>query len=340
MVCLHHDHIGPSANTAHTDNDFSSLTFLIDNGCMGGSLLTTTGAHILLHDRQFTDSVIRSATNDVPAQYVGSLPFAGRTYFEMNRQNLLSLDEICQTHNLDYIKQNNQLIIFDPLTNNKLVVAHRQEHGKYLVTYKQLIEADRLLQSLRRKSSHLMMPATITTHRHHQLEAVSKQYSAAELARATEAHVFHRNQGHPSDEQLIKALDQGNIYSTNLTSQDIRNMRNIFGPCQACFEGKATMPSPQAGATITTAPGQLLHADLKEYAATTIGGNRWALVTVDDYTGFIQVVSIKNKSTASVLAGLKCVIRFYNQFRHVVVAIQVDPEKTLLACQPGLSETR
>jgi hypothetical protein len=115
-------------------------------------------------------------------------------------------------------------------------------------------------------------------------------------------------------------------------------MRNIFGPCQACFEGKATMPSPQAGATITTAPGQLLHADLKEYAATTIGGNRWALVTVDDYTGFIQVVSIKNKSTASVLAGLKCVIRFYNQFRHVVVAIQVDPEKTLLACQPGLSE--
>ncbi len=65
---------------------------------------------------------------------------------------------------------------------------------------------------------------------------------------------------------------------------------------------------------------------------------RWALVTVDDYTGFIQVVSIRSKFTASVLAGLKCVIRLYNQFRHVVVAIQVDPEKTLLACQLGLSE--
>jgi hypothetical protein len=84
MVWLHHDHIGLSANTAHTDNDFSSLTFLIDNDCMGGSLHTTNVAHIHLHDPQFTDSVI-SATNDVPAQYVGSLPFAGRTYYaEMN----------------------------------------------------------------------------------------------------------------------------------------------------------------------------------------------------------------------------------------------------------------
>ncbi len=55
------------------------------------------------------------------------------------------------------------------------------------------------------------------------------------------------------------------------------------------------------------APGQVLYADLKEYAATTIGGVQWAIITVDDYTEFIQLLRIRNKSAASVLTGLKSV---------------------------------
>ncbi|CAK9856775.1 unnamed protein product [Sphagnum jensenii] len=66
--------------------------------------------------------------------------------------------------------------------------------------------------------------------------------STSEIERAHDARSLHENSGHPSDGVLSNVLDNGNLRDCNLTSQDIRNMRSHFRPCQACFEGKATMP--------------------------------------------------------------------------------------------------
>jgi hypothetical protein len=176
----------------------------------------------------------------------------------------------------------------------------------------------------------------MTTHRHKQLNQLPRHYFAAELTRAHIALQFHRNQSHPSDDRLIRALDNGCFRDVNITSQDIRNMRDIHGPCTSCFEDKATMPQPEKTRTLTFAPGQLLHADLKQYDLLTIGGNKQALIVADDYTNFVYVSNIKSKSSANVFNGLRSAIFFFNKYRHVVQAVQVDPEKTLLSCRNDL----
>ena len=65
-----------------------------------------------------------------------------------------------------------------------------------------------------------------------------KHFSAEERSRAAEAFALCPKLGHPSDIYLSNSLNNGNFSSCHLTSQDLKNARDLFGPCLACLEGK------------------------------------------------------------------------------------------------------
>ncbi len=104
-------------------------------------------------------------------------------------------------------------------------MARREIDGKYTVTYRQLVAAAKAIAELREGIS--LFPSFMTTHRHVQYQQLPRHFSAAELARAHKAELFHRNQGHISDNLLITALDNNCFPDSDITSQDIRNMRAI-----------------------------------------------------------------------------------------------------------------
>ena len=54
-------------------------------------------------------------------------------------------------------------------------------------------------------------------------------YSAEERTRAKQAFGLCRLLGHPSDQALTRLLDCGNMLETEITSQDLRTARTLYG---------------------------------------------------------------------------------------------------------------
>ena len=115
-------------------------------------------------------------------------------------------------------------------------------------------------------------------------------------------------------------------------------MRRIFGPCSACYEGHATLPLDTIVAMLVTAVGELLHADIIEFKEVTIGGNKYKLTVLDDYSTYVSCPGMKNKSKTSVLLAIKSAIAFYNQYRHITKSVLCDHERVLLSVKVELFE--
>ena len=125
---------------------------------------------------------------------------------------------------------------------------------------------------------------------------MQKHFSAEERERASRARELCTLTGHPGFEALILALDSGCFSHTDLTGQDVRNAREIFGPCTACLEGKMREPSHQPSQTPpATEIGEHLHSDLIPLQSTSLGGNNYILIAVDEKTGYVSAVPIKKQ---------------------------------------------
>ncbi|CAK9856767.1 unnamed protein product [Sphagnum jensenii] len=68
--------------------------------------------------------------------------------------------------------------------------------------------------------------SSTTTTAHRRITVRNSDLSSDEIRRAHEARRLHENIGHPSDGVLSTALDNGNLRDCNLTSQDVRNIRD------------------------------------------------------------------------------------------------------------------
>jgi hypothetical protein len=165
-----------------------------------------------------------------------------------------------------------------------------------------------------------------------------KHYSAEERSRATEAFNLCAKLGHPSDSYLTNSLDNGNFTFCNLTSQDLRNARELYGPCLACLEGKikdgSQKPSQSEPAQNI---GDHLHSDLIPLTNTSVGGNTFILFAVDEKSGYSIGIPLKSKASKNIVDGYKTMIQFFNSYGHKVTKITVDDERTLLSAKPELS---
>jgi len=261
---------------------------------------------------------------------MGYLPLPGITFYAgIATVNLLSLD-LWEQHGMSYEKRDDTITVYSP-DGRAILTSRRNPNGLYTCTYRDLLAAGSRLHAPAPRAASTTTSAHRRIVRRHGL-------SADEVQRAHEALRLHENCGHPSDGVLSTALDHGNLRDCNLTSQDVRNMRALMGPCAACYEGKATIPRTAPGMPPSSAPCQLLHIDPLEYRVATMGGYKWALVVVDDYSGFILIIGMKTKHAVSIRDALKTLIQFYNEYRHPVLTLMMDAEHTLTAQAPFLSE--
>ena len=71
----------------------------------------------------------------------------------------------------------------------------------------------------------------------------------------------------------------------------------VYGPCQLGKQMKAKYPSTQT--SVTSRPLELLHLDLMgPTRMESLGGKRYILVVVDDFTRYTYIILLQSKSDA------------------------------------------
>ena len=169
----------------------------------------------------------------------------------------------------------------------------------------------------------------------------TRHYSADERRRAKQVKNIHDILGHPNDNALGILFDSGAIHGCPYTSHDIRVMRKIYGPCVACIKGKTVAPTEGTviNKWLAIRPGERLCTDI--YFITVMSRKGKCVITpllivVDDYTGYLHVLTLPTKTLDSVRAALLEVIRFYNHYDFPVREIRSDRENVFLALQQDL----
>ena len=129
---------------------------------------------------------------------------------------------------------------------------------------------------------------------------------------------------------MIEASNSPSLTNCPISTEDIANARVIYGQCKDCAEGK---PYPLKGRNETlerqdiTAPGQLIHIDI-----VYVGGIPF-LFSVDDFSGYMHMIRMTNKSAVSLQGALLELILYYRGHLKVVQTISADHESTILACE-------
>jgi hypothetical protein len=112
------------------------------------------------------------------------------------------------------------------------------------------------------------------------------------IAKSNMGWLWHRRLAHVGMRNLHKLLKGGHVLGlTNVVFEKDR-------PCGACQAGKQVGSShPTKNIMTTSRPLELLHMDLfGPIAYISIGGNKYGLVIVDDYTRFTWVFFLHDKS--------------------------------------------
>jgi hypothetical protein len=114
---------------------------------------------------------------------------------------------------------------------------------------------------------------------------------ASEQDRATEQQLWHLRLGHLNyaDMGILKGMSEGMSFSTG----------SRHGMCVACCKGKMSA-RPFAGHNVKARkPFGVVYADLWGPVASSLQGNQYALLLVDEATTYTWVYCMNNKSQAS-----------------------------------------
>ncbi len=112
------------------------------------------------------------------------------------------------------------------------------------------------------------------------------------VAKSSMGWLWHRRLAHVGMRNLAKLLKDNHILG--LTNVEFEKDRI----CSACQAGKQVgVPHPPKSIMTTTQPLELIHMDLfGPVAYLSIGGNKYGLVIVDDYSRFTWVFFVFDKS--------------------------------------------
>ena len=106
--------------------------------------------------------------------------------------------------------------------------------------------------------------------------------------------LWHQRMGHAS----YKHLSIVSKYESVLGIPKLSRVSNVVcGPCQLGKQTKAKHPNIQTSAT--SRPLEILHLDLMDPTRIeSLGGKRYIMVVVDDFTGYTWDILLRSKSDA------------------------------------------
>lgn len=116
----------------------------------------------------------------------------------------------------------------------------------------------------------------------YKLNVVRDEHAA--VARV-DAQTWHRRLGHLNGEYMRKMAEKIGSCSVN-------------SDCLTCVKGKMTRSQFKSSESRTTAKLELVHSDVGEMECVSLGGNRYYITFLDDYTRKVWIYPMKQKSGA------------------------------------------
>ena len=167
-------------------------------------------------------------------------------------------------------------------------------------------------------------------------------FTPEQVERAHKVRHFHIVLGHPSDATLTRAFNNGLVIGTELTATDVSNAHLILGDCTGCLAGKRIKPSYYSKKDEPAAVvGQVLHADIfiltPEDGKLTYGGSDVMLFVVDEFSGYLTIKNMKDKSKNELIRAFNLIISEYRAYGHEILKIKSDSENNLKSCKPHLN---
>ena len=161
--------------------------------------------------------------------------------------------------------------------------------------------------------------------------------SSEQKKRAGDVRILHAAMYHISDKKLCDALTFGTIVGTSLTARDVKNAQRLFGPCLACKAGKTKRPGYTSSENEPAEKvGDVVHADIYALDKETIGGYNYMLLSVDEYSGYLDIVPIKNKGQKHLVKAFATLEAAYKRQQYTINTIQTDHEANLWSCNDAL----
>lgn len=112
-------------------------------------------------------------------------------------------------------------------------------------------------------------------------------------ARVEPLSIWHQRFGHLNNKSLLKMASMGSVKGLAL----FKDQLHPSGHCRGCLQGKMSRAPFQSTRTKTTNVGQVIHSDVcgPMQVATQVG-ERYFVVFKDDFSGWIEIKLLKNKS--------------------------------------------
>jgi transposase InsO family protein len=204
--------------------------------------------------------------------------------------NLLSIQKFCKDNNCYFILTSTYFVIKD-LWTKEILLQGPSEDGLYPIYLKQL--------QGRKRASKVAFVSSFT----------------AFLGVTAPVHVWHSRLGHPS-ESIIHKLFQESLLP-------VSGSVKFNKLCESCQVSKSRKLPFSDSLRRSTHPLELIHSDVWTSPVVSIGGCKFYVVFIDDYSRFAWLFPLKQKSDVlTCFIKFKCLVE--NLFSYKIKQLQTD----------------
>ena len=161
-----------------------------------------------------------------------------------------------------------------------------------------------------------------------------KMFTNEQIERAERAIALHSALGHPGDEALSSLLNSPSLINCEVTASDLRNARELQGPCPICLQAKplpVTGSYPTYGRDNERQPGEHIRGDIIFVLKVPY------LFAMDARSRHYTVVRLVNQSATALKTGLEIVFNWYKSNLRVTRYFTSDHENVFGALEQWLN---
>lgn len=131
--------------------------------------------------------------------------------------------------------------------------------------------------------------------------------------------LWHRRLAHINERRVLEMFKNNTVNGLILKDQTSK------GRCSSCIVGKhSATPSPTS-IHRASYPLETLHSDIQFFDTVGLGGFKYALSFIDEYTGYMWQIPLKDKSSQSILTEFQRVDNLVeNQFKRRIRTLHSD----------------
>ena len=284
--------------TLNKINEFTA-TYLLDSG---SNINLTNNIETLQNIRKIKPIEIEGINNRTTINTIGyTKPFGIVFYCPTASTNIISLTNLITNAEIDKL--------------NKSIIIEKDQHKfEFKLNKDNLFETTiKFINNNNTTNKYITNKLNINPNK----DTFSEQY----MSKLKYIDHLHHTLSHPSDKNLLKTIKSKSInLPIEITSEDIKNYRNIYGDCNICIIAKNRFDQKPSDIYRASKIGQKVHCDLFFIQ------KRIYLITVDEKSLLVTCTNLLSKQKQSLESAFSDIISIYKQHKQTINTLYSDSE--------------